>query len=183
MRRARRFIAAMAALLLAAGCSSTTTGDASPRVETSTTVAAPTTPWDPCTIPDEAIERAGLNVATKESGVFGRDQNGFKICGWVSRSPADGYFLRIFVGLQSLDYIDDPSYFNRLEPVRVGTRDATQYQQVAADASRNCGVAFTAGAELIRATLVTGQLTGSSPYDPCTELNAVVARLDSELPK
>ncbi|KZF11344.1 MULTISPECIES: DUF3558 domain-containing protein [unclassified Rhodococcus (in: high G+C Gram-positive bacteria)] len=172
----------MAILLLLTGCASAAGDDATPTAA-STTIATPTTPWDPCTIPDEAIEQAGLNAETKESGIFGRDQNGFKICGWVSRSPADGYFVRIFVGLQSLDYIDDPAYFDRLQPVRVGTRDATQYQQIAADASRTCGIAFMAGAQLIRATLITGQLTGSPPYDPCTELNVVVAQLDPELPK
>ncbi|MBY4404657.1 DUF3558 family protein [Rhodococcus fascians] len=183
MHRSSRWAAIAVGLLLLNACSTGQDGTAVPEViaTTNTAVAAPT-PWDPCTIPDDAIEQAGLNVDSKESGVFGRDQFGFKICGWVSRSPADAYFLRIFVGLQSLDYIDDPSHFDRLEPVRVGTRDATQYQQIAADASRNCGIAFTAGAELIRATFITGQLTGSSPYDPCTELNAVVARLDSELP-
>ncbi|WP_415971937.1 DUF3558 family protein [Rhodococcus sp. 077-4] len=170
--------------MLVAGCSSTTGGDAladATSSATSTSASTPT-PWDPCTIPDEAIERAGLNVATKESGVFGRDQNGFKICGWESQPPSSKYYVRVFVGFETLDFVDDPSYFNRLEPVQVGTRDATQYQQLAADSSRNCGVAFTAGAELIRATLITAGQVDTPPYDPCTELNALVAILDSELP-
>ncbi|OZE98336.1 DUF3558 domain-containing protein [Rhodococcus sp. 15-2388-1-1a] len=176
---------AMAVILLAAGCSSTTDGDAlageTSSATASTTTSAPT-PWDPCTIPDDAIERAGLNVDTKESGVFGRDQNGFKICGWESQPPSSKYYVRVFVGFETLDFVDDPSYFNRLQPVRVGTRDATQYQQLAADADLNCGVAFVAGAELIRATIITGAQVGNPPYDPCTELNTVVAALDSELP-
>jgi hypothetical protein len=176
---------AMAVILLAAGCSSTTDGDALAGETSSataiTTTSAPT-PWDPCTIPDEAIERAGLNVETKESGVFGRDQNGFKICSWETQSPSSEYTFSIFVGLESIDYIDDPSYFDRLQPVRVGTRDATQYQQLSADASRNCGVAFAAGPELIRATIITSALVKNPLYAPCTELNSLVAGLDSELP-
>ncbi|OZF34146.1 hypothetical protein CH296_10200 [Rhodococcus sp. 14-2496-1d] len=176
---------AMAVLVIAAGCSSDTDGDALADATSSgaasTTNPAPT-PWDPCTIPNEAIERAGLNVDTKESGVFGRDQNGFKICGWESRPPSSKYYVRIFVGFETMDFVNDPSYFNRLEPVRVGTRDATQYQQLTADAGLNCGVAFVSGNELIRATIITGAGVGDPPYDPCTELNKVVAALDSELP-
>ena len=121
-------------------------------------------------------------METKESGIFGRDQNGFKICGWEDRPPNNRYYVRIFVGLESIDYIDDPGYFDRLQPVRVGTRDAIQYQQLAADATLHCGVAFSAGAELIMATLNTDSLVRTPPYDPCTELNSVVAALDSELP-
>ncbi|WP_256981104.1 MULTISPECIES: DUF3558 domain-containing protein [unclassified Rhodococcus (in: high G+C Gram-positive bacteria)] len=185
MRRARQLIPALTVLLIAAGCSNTTdddaVADATSSGAASTTNPAPT-PWDPCTIPNEAIERAGLNVDTKESGVFGRDQNGFKICGWESRPPSSKYYVRIFVGFETMDFVNDPSYFNRLEPVRVGTRDATQYQQLTADAGLNCGVAFVSGNELIRATIITGAGVGDPPYDPCTELNKVVAALDSELP-
>ena len=181
MREARRSIPAAMALVLLTGCSGATAGQASPGVQTTTDVA-PATPWDPCTIPDGAIERAGLNVATKESGIFGRDQNGFKICGWEDRPPNNKYYVRIFVGLENIDYIDDPGYFDRLQPVRVGTRDAVQYQQIGSDASLDCGVAFSAGAELIMATLNTDSLVRTPPYDPCTELNSLVAALDSELP-
>ncbi|OZE12440.1 hypothetical protein CH249_06165 [Rhodococcus sp. 05-2255-3B1] len=176
---------AMAVLVIAAGCSNTTDddalADATSSGAASTTNPAPT-PWDPCTIPSEAIERAGLNVDTKESGVFGRDQNGFKICSWETQPPSSEYIFSIFVGLESIDYIDDPSYFDRLQPVRVGTRDATQYQQLSADASRNCGVAFAAGPELIRATIITSALVKNPLYAPCTELNSLVAGLDSDLP-
>lgn len=177
---------AMAVLVIAAGCSSDTDGDALADATSSgaasTTNPAPT-PWDPCTIPNEAIERAGLNVDTKESGVFGRDQYGFKICGWEDQPPSNKYYFSIFVGLEGIDYINDPATFDRLQPVRVGTRDATQYQQVGADASLNCGVAFTEGIQLIRATIITDATVRNPPYDPCTELNTVVASLDSELPR
>ncbi|MDZ7918280.1 MAG: DUF3558 family protein [Rhodococcus sp. (in: high G+C Gram-positive bacteria)] len=185
MRRARRWIPAIAVVLMAPGCSTATEGGAlaqpTSSVATSTTTSAPT-PWDPCTIPDEAIERAGLNVATKESGIFGRDQYGFKICGWENQTPNGVYYFSIFVGLEGIEYINDPSTFDRLEPVRVGSRDGTQYQQLSADSSRNCGLAFTAGPELIRATLITGALVENPAYDPCAELNSVVATLDPELP-
>ncbi|MDV8021310.1 DUF3558 domain-containing protein [Rhodococcus sp. IEGM 1330] len=185
MRRARRWTPAVAVVLMVTGCSSTTDGDAlaggTSSAVASTTTSAPT-PWDPCTIPDEAIERAGLNVDTKESGIFGRDQNGFKICGWEDRPPNNKYYVSLIVGLETLDFINDPNNFDRLSPVRVGTRDATQYQQLASDASLNCGVAFTAGPQLIRATLLTDGQVRTPSYDPCTELNRVVADLDSELP-
>ncbi|MET0799065.1 MAG: DUF3558 family protein [Rhodococcus sp. (in: high G+C Gram-positive bacteria)] len=183
MHRSSRWAAIAVGLLLLNACSTGQDGTAVPKViaTTNTAVAAPT-PWDPCTIPDNAIEQAGLNTATKESGVFGRDQNGFKICGWEANPPSSEYFFSIFVGLEDIDYIDDPSYFDRLQPVRVGTRNATQYQQLSADSSRNCGVAFVAGAELIRATIITSALVRDPPYAPCTELNSLVAVLDSELP-
>ncbi|CCQ14289.1 putative uncharacterized protein [Rhodococcus sp. AW25M09] len=169
---------------MAVGCSTAVDGEALPD-ETSTfatTTEAPTTPWDPCTIPDEAIERAGLNVSTKESGIFGRDQYGFKICGWENRLPDNKYYFSIFVGLKGIDYLADTPNFDRLQSVQVGTRNATQFQQVGADAAVNCGVAFTAGSELIMSTLNTSALVDGPAYDPCTELNSAVAELDSELP-
>ncbi|TFI43157.1 DUF3558 domain-containing protein [Rhodococcus sp. 1R11] len=183
MHRSSRWAAIAVGLLLLTACSTGQDGTAVPEViaTTSTAVAAPT-PWDPCTIPDDFIEQAGLNTATKESGVFGRDQNGFKICGWESQPPSSKYFFSLFVGIASIDYIDDPSYFDRLQSVRVGARDATQYQQLSADSSRNCGVAFAAGAQLVRATLVTAGRVDDPPYEPCIELNSVVTLLESQLP-
>ena len=186
MGRARRWIPTIATLLVLAGCANTTGGDALAETTSSaamsTTASAPT-PWDPCTIPDEAIERAGLNVDTKESGVFGRDQFGFKICGWENQAtPEKKYYVRIFVGFQTIDWISDTSRFDRLEPVQVGARAATQFQQVASDASLDCGVAFTAGTELVMATLNTSALVDHPIYDPCAEVKEIVARLDFELP-
>lgn len=176
----------MAVLVVAAGCSSTTDGDAVADATSSgaaTTKTSAPTPWDPCTIPDEAIERAGLNVDTKESGIFGRDQFGFKICGWENQAtPESKYYVRIFVGFQTIEWISDTSRFDRLEPVQVGARAATQFQQVASNASLDCGVAFTAGTELVMATLNTSALVDHTIHDPCTEVNDIVARLDSELP-
>ncbi|WP_252341983.1 DUF3558 domain-containing protein [Rhodococcus sp. 14-2483-1-2] len=175
----------MAVILLAAGCSSTTDGDAlageTSSATASTTPSAPT-PWDPCTIPDEAIEQAGLNVDTKESGVFGRDQFGFKICGWENRPPASKYYVRIFVGFQTIDWISDTSRFDGLRPVQVGTHAATQFEQLSVSKSLNCGVAYTAGRELIMATINSDVLVDTPQYDPCTELNTLIAALGSELP-
>lgn len=139
--------------------------------------------WDPCTIPDEAIERAGLNVDTKESGVFGRDQFGFKICGWENQAPPESkYYVRIFVGFQTIDWISDTSRFDGLRPVQLGTRDATQFEQISATESLNCGVAYTAGSELVMSTIISDVLVDSPQYDPCTELNSLIATLGSELP-
>ncbi|MDV6302924.1 DUF3558 family protein [Rhodococcus cerastii] len=181
MHRARRWLPAMAIPLLLTGCASATEDDATPTAA-STIISTPTGPWNPCTIPDEAIEQAGLNAETEESGIFGRDQNGFKICGWENQPPASKYYFSIFVGFKGIDYIGDATTFDRLQPTRVGTRDATQYQQVGADASLNCALAFTVGAELIMTTLNTSALAHSPQYDPCTELNELVVRLDPELP-
>lgn len=183
MHRSSRWAAIAVGLLLLTACSTGQDGTAVPEViaTTSTAVAAPT-PWDPCTIPDNAIEQAGLNVDSKESGVFGRDQNGFKICGWEESPPDNQYYVSLISGLETLDFIDDPSYFDRLRPVRVGTRNATQYQQVSSDSALNCGLAFTAGPHLIRATLLTDGQVHAPRYDPCIELNALVAVLDPVLP-
>ena len=176
----------MAVLVIAAGCSNTTDGDAVADATSSgaasTTNPAPT-PWDPCTIPDEAIERAGLNIETKESGVFGRDQFGFKICGWENQAtPESKYYVRIFVGFQTIEWISDTSRFGGLRPVQVGTRDATQFEQISASKSLNCGVAYAAGRELIMATINSDVLVDTPQYDPCTELNTLIATLGSELP-
>ena len=186
MGRARRWIPTIATLLLLAGCANTTGGDALAETTSSaamsTTASAPT-PWDPCTIRDEAIERAGLNVDTKESGVFGRDQFGFKICGWENQAPPESkYYVRIFVGFQTIDWISDTSRFDGLRPVQLGTRDATQFEQISATESLNCGVAYTAGSELVMSTIISDVLVDSPQYDPCTELNSLIATLGSELP-
>ncbi|MBY3988565.1 DUF3558 domain-containing protein [Rhodococcus fascians] len=183
MHRSSRWAAIAVGLLLLNACSTGQDGTAVPEViaTTNTAIAAPT-PWDPCTIPDDAIEQAGLNVDSKESGVFGRDQFGFKICGWENRPPASKYYVRIFVGFQTIDWISDTSRFDGLRPVQVGTHAATQFEQVSVSKSLNCGVAYTAGRELIMATINSDVLVDTPQYDPCTELNTLIAALGSELP-
>lgn len=113
MRRATLWLPAAVALTLVSGCANTTEANtAAGPTSTAATTTSPPTPWDLCTIPDAAIERAGLITDTKESGVFGRDQNGFTICGWEGPSNESRYFFAIFAGFARIDFIDDPGYFD-----------------------------------------------------------------------
>lgn len=76
---AKRAAVGAAALLAMVGIAATGCGgDKSADMPTTAAVAQP---WDPCTLSDEALRRAGLDPATEGPGLSA-DPPGSKSCGW-----------------------------------------------------------------------------------------------------
>ncbi|MFD6108386.1 DUF3558 family protein, partial [Nocardia salmonicida] len=82
-RRSAVVTTVLCGVLAAAGCASTESGKAQPS--TSADQAAATAAlWDPCgQIPDGTLVGLGMKPASKESGIFGVEEPGWKICRWT----------------------------------------------------------------------------------------------------
>lgn len=85
---------AVGVMLVATGCAGAT--ESIPAAAPSTTSVMATAPangaWDPCTIPDAAIEDAGLAVETKSSNLVGElpISENWMTCIWTNPLPTRG---------------------------------------------------------------------------------------------
>ncbi|RZL71269.1 MAG: DUF3558 domain-containing protein, partial [Rhodococcus sp. (in: high G+C Gram-positive bacteria)] len=110
-------------MMLVAGCGESTPSAPNAALPTSTSVAPiATEPWDPCTIPDNAVEVAGLDVESKSSNLFGDAplSNDWKTCIWTDPDPGSWYFLGAFSGFHSLDDLEANDRFNQFSKVDGG---------------------------------------------------------------
>ena len=88
--RLKLMLLAAAALPGLVACGSSTSRTPSASSETS---AAQVKLFDPCTgIPDSALTTAGVDPATKESGIAGVHQSGWEICNWKGAK----YYVTVF---------------------------------------------------------------------------------------
>lgn len=97
-------------MLLVSGCGGTTDGapTAAPSTTSAIAASASTEAWDPCTIPDEAIEAAGLAVETKKATLIGERpiSPDWSTC-FLEESaprivvPPRRLLVRVFVGLSA----------------------------------------------------------------------------------
>ncbi|MBY4129508.1 DUF3558 domain-containing protein [Rhodococcus fascians] len=182
MSRTRWVAGVVGALVLVSGCGESTSG--APVAEpTTSTVAAPIAaePWDPCTIPDSAVEAAGLDVGSKSSNMFGDAplSNDWKTCIWTDPDPGSWYFLGVFAGPHSLDDLRRNDRFDQFSKID----DLGGYQFLRADrsAGRSCGAAFEVADGLVYFVLDT-RAASDPAQDPCAEIGNIVRALMSSLP-
>ncbi|WP_227985108.1 DUF3558 family protein [Nocardia spumae] len=156
---------------MTAGCGSTTEGTAAPA---SSDAAAGL--WDPCTqIPDSALSAAQVDPSTKESGVAGVEQSGWKICGWKGRR----YDVTVYSTHRSASEIANKDGNTNQQPVTIAGRAGTQF---AAGFRTGCDVVFAAqqGAAQIQ---ILGRIDDDYPVDPCPTLANVGNSIVPVLPK
>ncbi|MFY2788550.1 DUF3558 domain-containing protein [Rhodococcus sp. MALMAid1271] len=170
-------------VLVAAGCGAATEGApvAVPPTTSVMTTAPANGAWDPCTIPDSAIEAAGLAVETKSSNLVGDlpISEDWMTCIWTNPLPTPWYFLGIFSSTESLDYVRDRGRFEQFEPIEgfdgLRFRRTTQYDEV------NCGVAFGHPSGVFY-LILDGFLSTEPLGDPCVEVERLARSLRPSLP-
>lgn len=155
--------------LAATGCSDDTSpAHATPT--TSTPPAAAKQPWDPCSIPDDAVRAAGLRTETKnnESPVGSNSlPEGWKICYWDS---AKGWYrLTVHSTSHTIDQVKSDGRVKQPQTVNVGGKQGFQYL----DKHDNgiCSVAVGYGTR----TVITAAINGidERPQDDCVEAVAI----------
>lgn len=105
------------AFLGVAGC-----GD-SESAESPTTSAA-AQPWDPCSLSDEALQRASLDPATEGPGLTA-DPPGWKTCGWKTTDQI-GVMMSASATATVEQFRNDPRNF-QFHDVTVAGREAFTY--------------------------------------------------------
>jgi hypothetical protein len=174
---------AVGVLLFVAGCGGATEGVPIAELATSSVVATPVAdePWDPCTIPDSAVEAAGLDVGSKSTNLFGDAplSDDWKTCIWTDPDPESWYFLGVFSGFHSLDDLRSNDRFGQFSKVD----DLGGYQFLRADrpAGRSCGMAFEVDYGLVYLVLDT-RAASEPARDPCVEIDRIARTTRASLP-
>ena len=174
---------AVGVMLVATGCAGAT--ESIPAAAPSTTSVMATAPangaWDPCTIPDAAIEDAGLAVETKSSNLVGElpISENWMTCIWTNPLPTPWYYLGIFSSDESLDYLRGSGRFGQVEPIEgldgLRFRRTAQYDEV------NCGVAFEHPNGVFY-LILDGFLATEPLGDPCVEVERLARSLRAFMP-
>lgn len=183
VRATRWWVAGLVGVMaLVAGCGGAT--KSAPVAEpTSSAVATPVEdePWDPCTIPNDAIEAAGLDVDSKSTNLFGDAplSTDWKTCIWTDPDPGSWYFLGVFSGFHALDDLRNNERFNQFS--RVDELGGYEFLRADRPAGRSCGVAFEVEKGLVYFVLDT--MGSEEPQgDPCMEIERIAGALHSSLP-
>ncbi|KQU37344.1 DUF3558 domain-containing protein [Rhodococcoides fascians] len=169
-------------MMLVAGCGESTPSAPNAALPTSTSVAPiATEPWDPCTIPDNAVEAAGLDVGSKTTNLFGDAPISldWKICSWRDPDPGSWYFLGVFSSDHDLAYLKTNDQFD--EFAVVDSSGAVQFQRTANYDEVSCGLAYEVAGGIVY-FILDGRASREPQGDPCVEIGRVGEALRSSLP-
>ncbi|MEH6795294.1 MAG: DUF3558 domain-containing protein [Rhodococcus sp. (in: high G+C Gram-positive bacteria)] len=166
-----------------AGCGGATEDAPVAESATSSVVATPLAakPWDPCTIPDSAVEAAGLDVGSKSANLFGEApiSTDWMTCIWTDPDPGSWYFLGMFSSAHNLRYVQANDQFDSFtaadEDGFVQFRRTAKYDEV------SCGIAYEVTGGIVY--LILDGRAGRVPMgDPCSEIGRITKSLQTSLP-
>ncbi|MFY2787130.1 DUF3558 domain-containing protein [Rhodococcus sp. MALMAid1271] len=167
---------------LVAGCGGVTEGAAAAAPSTTAVAATEsTTAWDPCTIPDEAIEAAGLAVETKKANLVGERpiSPDWSTCFWRNPLPESWYLVGVFSSMFSLDYLRDEGPFEQF--TAIDGFDGLRFQRKIKYDEVSCGIAI--GHDNGVVYLMLDGLARTEPLaDPCVEVERLARSLRPSLP-
>ncbi|OZF35831.1 hypothetical protein CH294_14935 [Rhodococcus sp. 14-2483-1-1] len=168
-------------MVLVAGCGDSTSG--APVADSPTSVvAAPVSsePWDPCTIPNNAIEAAGLDVGSKEPDLRGGNSvaSDWKVCSWKNPEPGSWFYVGVFSSSHDLEYLKQNTRFRGFEDEVDG---GVEFRRSGQDAEVNCGIAHEVDGGIVY-FILDGRGSRAPLGDPCTEVAQVAEALNGFLP-
>lgn len=192
-RRRRSAVVAGGVVLLLAGCASSVGGDPVEDDPVESSAAASSSigsvsdsvePFDPCTIPKDAVTATGLDVDTERPDFGGITTDpGWKNCTWDAGGKNPWYYLSVMSTVNSLDrYLRSPQN-DRQVPVQVGGRDGVRYNtDYQGDPPTGCDIAVAVGDNLI--IFVVDTIGSENTVgDPCAKVTQHASDLQSHLPK
>lgn len=169
--RARWVVLAAIALFLA-GCSGSTEGTA--------VADAPKEPWDPCSIPADAIAATGLNPEIKRSG-WGEDIRlpDWNACLWGGPAIDEWYFFGVLSSTQfTVADLEKDSDLIGFSDVSFGSRNGVTFYARQIPQSERCEFAVDTENGTVRMYVDT--MGGLEPrFSPC---DVVVQQAESLLP-
>ncbi|RDI65046.1 DUF3558 domain-containing protein [Nocardia pseudobrasiliensis] len=171
---------AVGALALVAGCGpgggggTTTSSSASP-----TTTDPAASLWDPCALPDSALVANGLDPATKQPGVLGKQFPGSKTCAWTSTTK--WYDLTVYSIGRSLQEIRDRTDLAGFTPTTVGSHEAIQFGDAGDPKALNCYIAVALEQGDVTFEAQTNYSVGKQG-DPCAQVRRHADDLVKYLP-
>lgn len=171
-------------MLVVAGCAGAT--DGTPSTAPSTTASVVATPvangaWDPCTIPDEAVQAAGLDVGTKRKNQIGDTpvSKDWDTCFWMNPLPNPWFILGIFSSTFTLDYIRESGPFENFTPI--DGFDGLRFQRKIKYDEVSCGIALGHESGVVY-LMLDGFVSAEPLEDPCVQVEHVARSLRPSLP-
>lgn len=142
-RTAAAVMATAAMLAFVVGCGkSSTQGTATPT--TTDKAAATSALWDPCTqVSADILNKLGVNKESKESGIGGVPQPGWKDCAW-DYPPNHERSVTIWSSIFSIDDLKKKTDNTDFQQVTVGGRAGWKYHQGSDKTQAACDLAFQA---------------------------------------
>ena len=139
-RTAGVVMAAMAVAVIAAGCTKASQGTATPS--TTDTTAATAALWDPCTqISSDVLQKLGVDQSSKESGIGGVQQSGWKICSW-SYPPEHNQSVTIYSTIHTIDEFKKKSENTDFVSVSVDGRAGWKFHRATDKDNEICDLVF-----------------------------------------
>ncbi|MFF0501617.1 DUF3558 domain-containing protein [Nocardia aobensis] len=166
--------AVCAAAAFLAGCSSTTSGSpASPTTDKAAEL------WDPCTISDTTMQAAGMNPASKQNGIAGVGQHGWKICSW----RGERFGLTVYSTAKGVDYFKAKPENTDFQPVTVAGRSGEQFRVNGTTRDLKCDMVFPDKQGVVQVTLLGWPSDYDQITDACGELTQAAAKLLPQMPE
>ncbi|QIS04743.1 DUF3558 domain-containing protein [Nocardia brasiliensis] len=159
------------AALVLGGCddtSGTPSTSGAPSTSATTSVGVPVkdqAPWDPCSLPVDALRATGLDPDSKKSGAAGVEFDGWKVCRW--RAQTRWYSLGVLAGTPTLKDVQNRSDFNGFKSFQVGGRPAVQFGRASDPERLGCSVAVEVPAGSVIFDMLT-RYGEPQQADPCS---------------
>jgi hypothetical protein len=132
-----------AVLTFVVGCGKSSQGTATPT--TTDQAAATAALWDPCTqISSDILQKLGVDQSSKESGVGGVPQTGWKDCAW-SYPPEHDQSVTIWSSVYMVDDLKKKADNTNFAQVTVDGRAGWKYHQVSDKNNEACDLVFDSG--------------------------------------
>ncbi|MFC9894944.1 DUF3558 domain-containing protein [Nocardia sp. NPDC127579] len=166
-RRVRVTVAVLGgAALVLSGCGEETSG--TPEPSTSGESAAL---WDPCTqISDTVLNQVGVDPSTKESGVAGVEEPGWKVCSWHDTKTQWNYSLGVWSTVSTVDDFKKKQDNTDFLELSVAGRNGFSFRRTTDSDSEDCYLVFSSDSGAIEVSIFN-TLSGTS-VAPCDRARA-----------
>ncbi|MGY1979957.1 DUF3558 domain-containing protein [Nocardia gipuzkoensis] len=178
-QRTTATVAAIAGVVLvASGCESGTNGTATPSTTVDTS-AATAALWDPCTqVSDQLLEKIGVSPSTRESGVGGVEEPGWKHCNW---SSAD-FALGVWSTIHSVEDFKKKEGNIEFTDISVGNRTGVQYRRTKDKFDEDCDLVFPSSHGALSITIYN-HASSKNVVAPCTRARTAAESLVPIFPR
>ncbi|PPI97192.1 hypothetical protein C5E46_16550 [Nocardia nova] len=179
IRKAATAVLAAAVVLVGTGCSSSTSGTASP--ETGDPKGATAALWDPCTqVTDEVLRQVGVDPNTRESGIGGVAVDGWKSCTWHD-TPNWEYSLTVWSSVNSIDDLKQKDGNTGFVDTTVAGRSGVQYKGNSGANGEQCFVSFPAKQGIVEVSALN--VTTRTSVSACDRVSSAAAVIVPILPR
>lgn len=177
-RVAGAVMAATAVVAFAAGCSKANQGTATPT--TTDKAAATAALWDPCSkVTDSVLQQMGVDPATKQTGIGGVPQDGWKICSWHD-TPDYKFTVGVWSSSFTIQDLKNKKDNTDFTDVVVGGRNGMRHKSASDTQGEDCYISFPSRQGMFEVSVYNQD--SDETTSACDRVQTVAADVVSILP-